>query len=102
MFVVTPDAELDDSSKVLVPRTPLRRIMHADVQHVHAALVGAVIPTHIRDRPSRLENNRNAVQFCMTGMEDVTRHENQTGAPKKRSNAEVNSPAMAWGERPSI
>jgi len=76
----------------------------ADVVHVHATVVLAVEPAHVRSRPVRLQHHRDAVQLLMPRVKHVSRHRRlaQTVAAQWRSNAAVRSTAIDCGERPSI
>lgn len=91
------DAEPVASSQELLLRHRFaRRIVDADIVHVHAAFILAVEASHIGFGAVRLDDDRDAMQVLMPWMKDVAGHGTpvQTVAPKCRSNAAVKSAAI--------
>jgi hypothetical protein len=74
MLVVGSDPEFHAFSKVLIKRAALGTIMDSDIEHVNTPLILAVISPNVRLFLSSFDNNSNAVQLCVSGMEDVTGH----------------------------
>src|SRR5687768_4758917 len=93
------DPEFRAPTHVLVLRPAGRRVVHADVEQVHARLVLRVEPADIGHRAAGFDHHGDAVQLVVPGVKDVPA---QTAAPKCFSNALTNSPAITWGLRPSI
>lgn len=99
MLPLGADPELGAPAHVVLLRSAGRRVVHTDVEQVHASRVLRIEPADIRQRASGLHHHGDAVQLVMPRVKDVPA---QTAAPKCLSNALTSSPAITWGLRPSI
>lgn len=73
MLMIAPDPELGTLPDVLLPGPTSRRgIVDPDIQHEHTALILAIVPTHIGQRPRGLDHNGDPVQLPVTRMKNVT------------------------------
>src|SRR5688572_29112044 len=87
MLVVASDPELGTLTDVLFLGCRRGRgVVHPDIEHMYPALVLAVIPSYIGQRPIGLQDDRDAVQLRVPGMKNVARHGLDRGAeePIKR------------------
>ena len=75
MFVLGPDTVRGAPTDKLVPGKLRRRgIMDGDIEHVHTALILAVIAPHVRSRPRGFHHDGDPMKLCVPWMENVTAH----------------------------
>ncbi len=69
-------------------------MVHPHIEQVHAALIFAVVPAHIRSRPLGLHHDSDTMELGVAGMKDVTRHLFDRGAEEA-----VERPSQIRGNR---
>jgi hypothetical protein len=101
MLALGADPEASAAAEVVLLRSAGGGIVDADIEQVDAGVILRVEAPHVRERPGRLHDHRDAVQLVVSRVKDVPA---QTAAlaPKCLSNAFTRSPATACGLRPSI
>src|SRR5512133_3487602 len=90
ILVLRPDAELVAApEEICLAGGGTVGIVHADVVHVHAALILTVESAHVHLRVVRLEHHGDAVQLVTVLVEHAPGHTPYTATPKWRSKAAV-------------